>query len=738
MSSANTALTTSPRAAKSASDTGIDVAAVLRSMRRRWVPSVLIGVPLAIAGGLAAFFLIPAPYVAVAEIYFKSYDDNLVFETNEPQAQFRTRKETHQRLVTSRDVLTAALRKLDVASLKTFAGVSHPVEWLADQIQVSRAGEEFFTISLSGEEPQEIADIVNAVAGAYMSEVVEDEVVNRRERLAELQRVLSGVDEDLLIQRKQLRDLTEVSNSATSKQAEQRQEHILNMQIEIRKQMTQIDTELVHLKVRQRLKDESGEQEPEASKTTEEIPTDVLQNWLEREPEYATAKSRVGQMKSLLERSQKLYDVGHPKLKSAEAQLANAEKELVETATRLEPTILRRIEAEQSTTTGEVAEQDIPEEIEFLERAKAELEKELDGWKVTEQQSGLYSLDIDAATKELGRLEALSDTLRSELERREFELKNARLPARIIEDAIAPSGRSFKKKFVGVAGAAGGALAFVICGFVFLDMRIGRISTPQEVSKTLDLPLLATLPALPPSAMSGNTSSRRQRQKTVFWTSALKESVDAARTMLLSLAAREELRTILISSAMPGEGKTTLSLHLATSLARSGRRVALIDADLRRPSLSQVYGADGPGLCEIIRGEATLAEVLVPGNIEGLSVLPAGQFDEEVLERAALNGLGNTLTELRETCDFVIVDSSPVLPICDGLLFANQVDGVLLSIRRDVSRRSLVAAALDRFRSVGKPVIGAVAIGLHDDPAGYSEMRRYQTRYGYTRALAEC
>ena len=263
MSSASTSHTLVPQAAKSANDKGVDVASVLRSVRRRWVPSVLIGVPLAVACGIAAFYFIPAPYVAVAEIYFKSFDDNLVFETNEPQAEFRTRKETHQRLVTSRDVLTAALRKLDVPSLKTFAGVVRPEQWLAENVQVTRAGEEFFTISLSGEQPKEIADIVNAVSDAYIDVVVDGDVDDRRLRLAELQKVLSGVEEDLVFQRGRLRKLTEESNSASSKQSEQRQEHILQMQIEIRKQMTQIDTELVHLKVRERLKDESTAGEAE-------------------------------------------------------------------------------------------------------------------------------------------------------------------------------------------------------------------------------------------------------------------------------------------------------------------------------------------------------------------------------------------------------------------------------------------------------------------------------------------
>ncbi|MBA3315021.1 MAG: AAA family ATPase [Planctomycetota bacterium] len=712
---------------------GLDVTTVLRSLRRRWAPCVFLGVPLAVVCGLAAFFFLPAPYVAIAEVYFKSYDDNLVFDTNEPQADFRVRKETHQRLVTSRDVLTAALRKLDVSAMKTFVGIQNPVEWLAENVSVRRAGDEFFTISLSGEEAKEIADIVNAVAGSYMSEVVEADVVKRRERLAELQKVIDGVEEDLKMKQEELRRLTEMTSSASSEQSSQKQNFVLEMQIEIRKQITQVEMALLQMRIRERVLGDA----PKDDAKDELVPEDVLQNLLAREPAYADAKSRVDQMKRFVTATENRVAAGHRSIADARKRLELAEAELQQTALELKPVVLKQIEIEQKSSNV-VSEQDLPNEIESLEKARAELDRELEQWKVTEQETGLYSLQIADATKELGRLEALNETLTTELERREFELKNARLPARIIEDAIAPTTRSFKKKLAGVGGAAGIALALVIGGFTALDMRGGRISTRQEISDTLSLPIIATIPALPNSAMSPASGSRRSRQKTIFWTSALKESIDAARTMLLSLAERDGMKTIMISSAMPSEGKTTLSLHLATSLARSGRRVILVDADLRRPSLSQVYGAEGPGVCEVIRGESTIDEVIVSGNIEGLSILPAGEFDEEVLERVALNGFGPALTELREQWDFVIIDSSPVLPICDGLLFATHVDGVIFAIRRDVSRRSLVAAALDRFRSVGKPVLGAVAIGLHDDPAGYSEMRRYQNRYGYSRALAEC
>jgi hypothetical protein len=221
---------------------------------------------------------------------------------------------------------------------------------------VSRAGEEFFTISLSGEQPKEIADIVNAVAGAYMREVVEAEVVKRRDRLAELQKVLSGVEEDLRIKRQELRRLTELTSSASSKQSDQRQEHILEMQIEIRKQITQVDTELVHLKVRQRLKaeDESEDKSSdEKSAPEDEIPADVLENLLEQETDYATAKTRVTQLKSSVKRAEGLYLAGHPSLKKVQSDLAAAEAELAATADRLKPTIISRIE-EQQRSSGEV------------------------------------------------------------------------------------------------------------------------------------------------------------------------------------------------------------------------------------------------------------------------------------------------------------------------------------------------------------------------------------------------
>lgn len=185
-----------------------------------------------------------------------------------------------------------------------------------------------------------------------------------------------------------------------------------------------------------------------------------------------------------------------------------------------------------------------------------------------------------------------------------------------------------------------------------------------------------------------------------------------------------------VSSAVSSEGKTTLACHVATSLARAGRRVVLVDCDLRRPSIDQVFSLDGDtGLCEVLRGEIDVADATVPTSVKGLSVLPAGVLDAVAQERLVGDSLRSAIGSLRDAFDFVVLDTSPVLPVCDALLVAQHADAVLFAVRRDVSRLSKVAAAVERFNSIDVPVMGAVAIGLDDDPVGYGSYYRHRDRY---------
>ena len=178
---------------------------------------------------------------------------------------------------------------------------------------------------------------------------------------------------------------------------------------------------------------------------------------------------------------------------------------------------------------------------------------------------------------------------------------------------------------------------------------------------------------------------------------------------------------MMITSAVAGEGKTSLASYLATSLARSGLRTLLVDADLRSPMMHRLFDLpQAPGLSELLRGEVDLDEAIGATAVEDLKLLPAGRCDRQALRILSQGGLGPLFDRLKERFDFIIVDSSPILPVADAMLIAQHADAVLFSIFRDVSRKTKVKAAFERLQCLGVPVLGAVVTGAHGGLYGNS------------------
>ncbi|MBO0701010.1 MAG: CpsD/CapB family tyrosine-protein kinase, partial [Zavarzinella sp.] len=208
---------------------------------------------------------------------------------------------------------------------------------------------------------------------------------------------------------------------------------------------------------------------------------------------------------------------------------------------------------------------------------------------------------------------------------------------------------------------------------------------------------------------------------------SLAEAIDTARTMLLYGAhGNSPPKTVLVTSALPGEGKTSLSGHLAISLARGGYRTLLVDGDLRSPSNHHVFDVPvTPGLCELLRGESMLDPATQPTRFPGLTVLPAGRWSLAATQALAGDRWAAIRAAVETQYDFVVIDSAPVLPVVDSLLLARHVDGVLLSVMHDHSRVAAVAEAQHRLLSIGANVLGVVLNGV--EPHG----RAYGYGYGY-------
>jgi capsular exopolysaccharide synthesis family protein len=189
--------------------------------------------------------------------------------------------------------------------------------------------------------------------------------------------------------------------------------------------------------------------------------------------------------------------------------------------------------------------------------------------------------------------------------------------------------------------------------------------------------------------------------------------VNATRTLLLQTARTETLKVVMITSASAGEGKTSLATHLAASLAQIGHRTLLIDGDLRNPTAHSVFELPSqPGLSDILRGELELEETIRATPIDSLWMIPAGRWDRQTAKALAQERIGDIFRRLREQFDFILVDSSPVLPVTDPLLIGQHADAVLLSVLCGISRMAHVHEAYQRLTGVGLRTMGVVVNGV--------------------------
>jgi Mrp family chromosome partitioning ATPase len=138
----------------------------------------------------------------------------------------------------------------------------------------------------------------------------------------------------------------------------------------------------------------------------------------------------------------------------------------------------------------------------------------------------------------------------------------------------------------------------------------------------------------------------------------------------------------------------------------------------------------GPGLCELLRGQVDLDRAIAATPIEDLKLIAAGTSDRQAIRNLARGDLGPILGRIKERFDFVIVDSSPILPVAETMLVAQQADAVVFSIFRELSRKTQVFAALQRLQSLNVPILGAVVTGAHGGLYGngyydYSSNSRY-------------
>ena len=191
--------------------------------------------------------------------------------------------------------------------------------------------------------------------------------------------------------------------------------------------------------------------------------------------------------------------------------------------------------------------------------------------------------------------------------------------------------------------------------------------------------------------------------------SAIAEAFRKLRTNLQFIQVDHPPRVMVVTSSTPNEGKSTTAINIALALAEAEFNVALVDGDMRRPSLDKYLGLVGSvGFSNVLSGAASLSDVLQTTKYPRLTVLTAGAIAPNPSELLGSQAAKNVLRELRDQFDYVIIDSSPLLAVTDGAILATEGDGVLIMARFAETKRDQLAHAVGTLESVGATLLGAV------------------------------
>jgi len=305
------------------------------------------------------------------------------------------------------------------------------------------------------------------------------------------------------------------------------------------------------------------------------------------------------------------------------------------------------------------------------------------------------------------------------------ELKSSNI--RVVDPAEVPTSPVLPRRSndLMMALLAGSVLAL---GLVFLfEYLDNRIKSPQEL-RALNLAFLGMVPRIDNSGPTLLTDAVPP---------AFGEAIRAVRTNVLFSSAEEGVRTVVVTSAGPGEGKSLFSSNLSVSLAQAGQRVLHIDADMRRPRVHDIFDvSQEPGFSNLLVGDCKPSEAVRKTGIANLCVLPAGMIPPNPAELLGSKRCAEYLATLGEHFDWVVIDSPPVLAVADASVLANAASGVIFVIGADQTTRNTAKAAVDQLNAVQAHVIGAVLnrADVERNPYYYSAYYRKEYSRYYAKA----
>ncbi|MCA9132163.1 MAG: AAA family ATPase [Planctomycetales bacterium] len=681
---------------------------------RRWWPWLFpLAALFAVAAALIVYFTFQPLYLASMWLRIHTRAPYIAFENHDDSAHF---VQNQTELIRSRLVLAPLLNEPQIAGLEELSTAKDKVRALASRLDVRPVGHsEYFSVEYQGTAPATATLVVDQVIHSYMN-LQESDAANRREEvlnLLEAERQLRQQKVESL--RGSLAELVDEGPLLEASDWLRAHDPLSSLTLLGRQLVTlDVDSSILRIEI------EAAEN---AQRQLQFTPNNGLIDKFVNE--HGTVLELEREIARLQDRLQSYAHLGrfHPSYRQLQEELTAREQRLTEHRQKL---------ATQEAQSLQLAEQE--EWQEKLEIMKSRLSSLEVSQQVIESHIALETQKLQESSGNSLKVEFLRVELEQATEvhnmisRRILALKTElRAPARVQPlEAHGPTATPIELvPYKKMALASTGAFMVPFLLLFGWELMLRRVSDAPQLEQRGQLRVIGEIAKLPRKRLLRNVRDRRSAWETQLY----RESVDQLRTCLFLQEPLRSAQVLAVTSAISGEGKTSLAVHLAASLvSATGERVLLIDGDMRYPNAHTLLNTGlAPGLSDVLGGHVNWQAAVGQLETLHLSFLPAGDLSASPHSLCGHGAFEDLLNQFREQFRYVILDTPPVLAASESLVMAQAADAFLMCAMRDRSRLESTHFAHERLVLTGATSVGVVLSGV--PTSSYSS--RYSS-YPYT------
>jgi len=684
---------------------------ILIALRCWWMIAAPLGLLLAVGAAVAVTYLVKPNYTATVWILIRTRPEHVLsaIVTDDPQKFVQNQLE----LLRSPPVLDQVASDPEVARIPEIAAAPDATQALRKQLVIRAQGKsDFYVIEFTSVDPERAALVVNKVANLYLEQHRRIESERAERTLRQLRTQQTAQQEVVKTFR---RNVSERSKQLTGNdpfivKSKERPAEPSNPAADLKARLVANEVDHEFLTAQVKVETEMLE------KKEIEISQTAIDQWVQNNPQVIAIASRMELNKvkesAHLDSSANLsknmtYQRLRKQLTEDQAALETLTVDLTKQArAELEKQIRKARQDAIADMQRKVAHSAFT--IEFL---RGKLKSEI----TSQQEFKGDLLEVEFLRADYERAALVHDQMAARIAALSME-QHAPARVELFKAAAIPVNPDEALPYKKMALAALGAFCLPFLCTVGAEHLFRRVSSRSQLESAGNILVVGEVTTLPSKSRTRDGRGQGTREFQLF-----EESVEGLWTYL---RLSDSIKSITVASAISGEGKTSLAVQLAISIAgTTGGRTLLIDGDMRSPDVHRLLGIEcGPGLVDLLKGGTELEDAIETGFSNQLHVLPAGRTSSSPSRRMQGDAFPRLIEKLKASYDYIVIDTPPILAASEALLMARATDAAVLCVRRDFSRVSQVQEALWRLKAAKVNYAGAVLSGI--------PTRSYARRYG--------